>query len=204
MGDLPDYHDYVVPVSVEIPTAYAPQSDIAEYDSSPEAITDGSRGPILIDQNGRVYVIVYGAAEVDHAKIKGTALKDPTVAESVPMSIENPAIAYDSTNDLFYVQLAKAGVATPTTYSPPSTLLAGDKDVSAAATPEALASSTTVLNSVLVQAKTDNTDSVYVGNSSSQEVELTPGDMIVVVCADLASIYIKVAVNGEGVNYIGS
>lgn len=204
MGDLPDYHDYVVPVSVDIPVAYAPQSDVAKYQATPVALADGARGPLLVDQYGRVYVIIYGVPEIDHAKIKGTALKDPTVAESVPMSIENPAIAYDSSNDVFKVKIGLAGVATPFTYSPPSTLLAGDLDVASAATPEALAASTPVLNSVLIQAKKGNTGSVYVGNSASQEAELDPGDAIVVVCANLASIYVKVAVDGEGVNYVGS
>ena len=85
----------------------------------------------------------------------------------------------------------------------PSTLLAGDKDVTAAATPEALASSTTVVNSVLIQAKSTNTSLVYIGNSSTQNVELSAGENTVVVIDDLASIYVKVAVNGEGVNYIG-
>jgi len=149
-------------------------------------------------------VVFHEAQEIDHAKIKGVALKDPTVAEAVPISIENDAIAYDAINDLFYVKIAASGTATPTTYSPPSTLLDGDLDVAASATPEALATSTTVLNSVLIQAKTGNTGSVFVGNSSTQHVELEAGDMVVVVVDDLAKIYIKVAVNGEGVNYTGA
>ena len=195
---------YVVPVTVSIPTGESPITDVAKYATSPDAITDGERGPILIDQYGRAYVIIYGVPEIDHAKVKGVALTDPTVAASVPISIENDAIAYDAVNDLFYVKIVASGTATPTTYSPPSTLLAGDLDVSAAATPEALASSTTVLNSVLVQAKTGNTGSVFVGNSTAQKVELEAGDMVVVVVDDLAKIYVKVAVNEEGVNYIGS
>lgn len=133
MGDMPDYHQYVVPVSVEVPAAYAPQSDIAEYDSTPEDIEDESRGPILVDIKGRVYVRVYsGTIEVeqdtpadlqatvtqadkertvDHTKIKGTALKSPTVAASVPISIENDAIAYNATDDLFKVELYYSAAA---------------------------------------------------------------------------------------------
>lgn len=204
MADMPDYHMYVVPVTVSIPTGESPISDVAKYLETPEAIADGERGPLLIDQYGRAYVIIYGVPEIDHAKIKGVALKDPTVAASVPISIENDAIAYDAVNNLFYVKIAAGGTATPTTYSPPSTLLAGDKDVSAAATPEALAASTPVLNSVLVQAKTGNTGSVFVGNATEQHVELSPGRSHTLVVDDLAKIYIKVAVNGEGVNYDGS
>jgi len=45
--------------------------------------------------------------KIDHVKIKGLGLKDPYVALCVPSSIENPAIAYDSVNDRFYVEVAK-------------------------------------------------------------------------------------------------
>lgn len=204
MSDMPDYHAYVVPVTVAIPTGESPITDVAKYQVTPVSLSDGDRGPLLVDENGRLYVIVYGAAEIDHAKVKGVALADPTVAAALPISIENDAIAYDSGADLFKVKIEASGSATPTTYSPPSTLLAGDKDVTAAATPEALAASTPVLNSVLIQAKTANTGSVYVGNSSVQHVELEAGDVTIVVCDDLASIYIKVAVDGEGVGYVGS
>lgn len=204
MPDMPDYHTYVVPVTVSIPAGESPISDVSKYQATPTDLADGERGPLLVDIKGRLYVVFHEAQEIDHAKIKGVALKDPTTAESVPVSIETPAIAYDTINNLFYVKIAAGGTATPTTYSPPSTLLAGHKDVSAAATPEALAASTTVLNSVLVQAKTDNTGNVFVGNSTVQYVELAPGDSKVLVVDDLAKIYIKVATNGDGVNYIGS
>jgi hypothetical protein len=44
---------------------------------------------------------------IDHRAILGEALKTPTFANCVPTSIENDAIAYDATNDTFYVDLAK-------------------------------------------------------------------------------------------------
>lgn len=204
MGDMPDYHQYVVPVNIEIEGNVPSLADIAKYQVTPVALSDGDRGPLLIDQHGRLYVIIYGTPEIDHAKVKGTALKAPTVAAALPISIENDAIAYDAINDLFKVKIVASGTATPTTYSPPSTLLAGEKTVTAAATPEALASSTTVLNSVAIQSKTDNTGSVYVGNASGQYMELDPGDVAIAVVDDLAKIYVKVAVDGEGVNYWGS
>lgn len=204
MGDMPDYHQYVVPVTVSIPPGEGPVSDVAKYQVTPVTLSDGDRSPLLIDENGRLYIIIHGVPEIDHAKVKGVALTDPTIEAAVPISIENPAIAYDSDLDLFKVKIMAAGTATPTTYSPPSTLLAGDKDVTDTGTPEALAASTPVLNSVLIQAKIGNTGSVYVGNSSVQHVELEPGDVTIVVCDDLASIYIKVAVNSEGVSYVGS
>jgi len=87
---------------------------------------------------------------------------------------------------------------------PPSVLLAGDKTVAAAATPEVLvATSTLVKNSVIIQAKSTNTGAVYVGDATNQDVELNALDSVVVVCDNLNLIYIKVAVNGEGVNFVG-
>lgn len=110
-----------------------------------------------------------------------------------------------ATYDLI-VQLRSAGVEIdPREYTPPSTLRGNSKTVAAAATPESLvAASTTIKNSVLIQAKPANTDTVYIGDSASQPNELEPADAIVVVIDDLVKIYVKVDVNGEGVNYIGS
>jgi len=85
----------------------------------------------------------------------------------------------------------------------PSTLRAGEKVVASAGTPEALGSAL-VFNSILVQAKSSNTGKVYVGNSTTQNVELEAGDVVIVVIDNLSKVYVKVAVNGEGVNYVGS
>jgi len=108
---MPDYHTYVVPVTVSIPAGESPIGDVAKYQATPVALTDGDRGPLLIDENGRLYVIIYGTPEIDHAKIKGVALKDPTTAESIPVSIESPAIAYDVSNDVFKVHAIVSGAA---------------------------------------------------------------------------------------------
>lgn len=83
-----------------------------------------------------------------------------------------------------------------------STLLAGQKTVAAAETPEPLAASTPC-RSVTVQAKPTNTKSVMLGNASAQFLELPPGASISIGIADLALVYVKVQVAGEGVNYLG-
>lgn len=138
-------------------------------------------------------VLGFEEIDVNHVKILGVALTTPTVEASVPISIENPAIAYNETLDLFKVRDVL-----------PSTVLAGEKTVAQSATPEALASSTTIVNGVLIQAKPSNTARVSIGNSSVQFVELVRGgDWVVLPFDDLANIYVSVAVNGEGVNYIG-
>lgn len=87
--------------------------------------------------------------------------------------------------------------------TPPSTLLAGSKTVATAGTAEPLADATPVKNSVLIQAKPENTGNVLIGDSTSQDVTLEPGDAVVAVIDDLSKIHIKVTVAGEGVNYLG-
>lgn len=101
-------------------------------------------------------------------------------------------------------QVASTGGELITKYQPPTTLLAGEKVVADGDTPEALAASTGVVNSVLVQAKSDNTGEVYIGNAAGQYVELNPLDAPVLVIDDLANIYIDVVIDGDGVNYVGS
>ena len=66
----------------------------------------------LPDYSKKVIVIYEGTITggevlVDHRKILGIALKDPTFAKCIPTSIENDAIAYDAVTDRFYVDIAK-------------------------------------------------------------------------------------------------
>ena len=56
MGDLPDYYQYVTPVKVEIPEGREQEVWVAEYDTTPEDLPDGSTGPLLCDVKGRLYV----------------------------------------------------------------------------------------------------------------------------------------------------
>jgi len=44
-------------------------------------------------------------SQTDHWYIKGVTLKDPTVAASIPISVENDALAYDAVNDRFKVDI---------------------------------------------------------------------------------------------------
>jgi len=81
-------------------------------------------------------------------------------------------------------------------------VLAGQKVVASAATPEALAGSTASL-SVAVQAKYTNTKSVFVGNSTNQFVELVPGASVALNATNLNQVFLKVQVNAEGANYLG-
>jgi hypothetical protein len=80
-------------------------------------------------------------------------------------------------------------------------MTAGTKTVTAAATPEAIGSSTTT-KWVLVQAKPANTGTVSIGDSSNQYVSMTAGESVVLSVNNLSKIYAKVSVNGEGVNFL--
>jgi len=85
---------------------------------------------------------------------------------------------------------------------PSTALVDGTKAVALAATPEALAASTSV-KAVLVQALRTNTGLVFIGNSSTQSISLSAGEGETLWIDNLSKIYIKVNVNGEGVAYHG-
>jgi len=52
-----------------------------------------------------------GFVQIDHRQIKGLNLKNPYVALCVPISVENPALAYDAVNDLFKVRIDQWNIA---------------------------------------------------------------------------------------------
>jgi hypothetical protein len=81
-------------------------------------------------------------------------------------------------------------------------ILAGEKVVALATTAQAIAVPT-ACSSVIVQAKTTNTDVARVGNATTQHFELSPGQSVGLAASDLSHVYVDVAVNGEGVNYLG-
>jgi hypothetical protein len=80
--------------------------------------------------------------------------------------------------------------------------VAGEKVVASAATPEALAGST-VVTSVVIQAKVANTKNVMIGTNTTQKLELAPGASVAFNVGNLNLPFIRVQVNGEGVNYLG-
>jgi hypothetical protein len=81
-------------------------------------------------------------------------------------------------------------------------LVAGEKVVASAVTPEALAGSITT-TSVVVQSKSTNSKSLFIGTSTAQKLELLPGASVAFNVTNLNQVFVKVQVNGEGVNYLG-
>jgi len=88
-----------------------------------------------------------------------------------------------------------------------SGLADGIKVVAAAGTDEALAASTPA-KLVIIQAQTDNTGLIAIGNAGVDATEATgtgiilyAGDSVVIPCDDLADVYIDATVSTDGVRY---
>ena len=88
----------------------------------------------------------------------------------------------------------------------PTALVHGQKTVAAAGTEEALGASATLYSGVRIKALHGNTGWVYVGANpvtSGTGLVLDAGEEVFLEVANLATVYIDVSVNGEGVSYIG-
>ena len=88
----------------------------------------------------------------------------------------------------------------------PTVLTGGSKTVTVSGTGETLGT-TLAIKSVYIRAKSTNTGDVYVGDSSvdattSKQLILSPNDSVTLSIADRATVYVDVAVNGEGVDYL--
>ena len=86
-------------------------------------------------------------------------------------------------------------------------LFNGDKAVAVAGTAEALVSVATPCYEVTIQAKSTNTDKIFIGgenvpNDETGGVFLTGGQSITLTPIDLQQIFVNSVVNGEGVSFI--
>ena len=91
----------------------------------------------------------------------------------------------------------------------PAALVHGEKDVAAAATPEALVAAPTPIESMChIKAKVTNTDTIFIGKDAAMTAAngypLSPGESVTFEIADLEAVFVRVVVNGEGVNYLAS
>ena len=89
----------------------------------------------------------------------------------------------------------------------PTVLYDGNKTVTTATTAEALAGSQALLSGVRVKALSTNTGLVYVGDSSvaaANGYQLASGESVFLEIANLATVYVDAAENGEGVSFVGS
>lgn len=81
-------------------------------------------------------------------------------------------------------------------------IIAGEKNIPDNSTPEQISSNTNC-KGVTIQAKKNNTKSVYLGDSDGQYLELSPGESINLMINNLSLVYVSVEVDDEGINYIG-
>jgi len=89
----------------------------------------------------------------------------------------------------------------------PAAVYNGVKAVTTATTRESLAASQAILSGVTIKALSANTGTVYVGGATvaaANGFPLLAGESVFLEVANLATVYLDVSVNGEGVSYIAS
>lgn len=126
------------------------------------------------------------------------------IASSVALDVSAATVTVDATGQ-GDIPITLDGETVATTEVAPTTIYNGQNTVAAAGTAEALASSQAV-KSVTIKALSGNTGDIYVGNSDVDNTNgfvLSPGDTISMDIANLATVYIDSATNGDGVSYIG-
>lgn len=106
------------------------------------------------------------------------------------------------------VVIASGTVTGSFTVNVPTTLTSGNKSVTTSGTAEALGT-TLVIKSVYIRARGTNTGNVFIGDSTvdavtNQGIILAANDSVTLDIADRATVYVDVAVNLEGVDYVCS
>lgn len=193
--------DAVTPVNSLETTSFLEIFNGTNWDRVREGASAGSILTDPADRAARLVGIVYG----DEGQQLAQEAASPYELQ-ISINQDNIGLALESGGNL--ATIAGKDFSTETTLAKipqvPTTVLAGTKTVSAAATPEALATSTTVLNSILIQALNTNGSDIFVGNVTAQEIRLSALESVVVVANDLANVYIRVSTNGEGCAYVAA
>ena len=88
-------------------------------------------------------------------------------------------------------------------------LVSGRKTIATAGTSEILKTNTKLTQGVIIMALKDNTNNIFVGNSTvdkttDKQTELEPGESTAIAIDNTNKIYVDVTTNGEGVSFIGS
>jgi hypothetical protein len=177
--------------------------------------TDGDYHPVLIDANGRVYVLEQNSTAIlaDTTAIKtAVELIDDTIAAEGAAASKGIQISLDDGTDTQFAQCNATGDLKVTLDSetvavsdaPPTTILDGKKTVTLAATPEALAGSTACQWVTVTNDNDDNAGrAIYVGNASSQNTVLRADQSMTLYIDDLDAVYVKVTQDGDKAAYTG-
>lgn len=146
--------------------------------------------------------------DVDVASLPGTAEADIAAIKTAVEILDNAISGNEMQADIVTLPSFPANSSTTA-----ATFAQVVNTVAAAATPEALAGSTTLVESVIIQAKkgfnSANTSAVFVGFSATNDsnyLELLPGDSVTLNAPqgkklDLNLIYIECVTAGDGVTY---
>ena len=95
----------------------------------------------------------------------------------------------------------------PVSIAIPSSIYHGQKTIASAGTEEAIGSSQAISSGVTVKALAGNTGIVYVGANpvtSSTGFELSAGEQVFLEVANIATVFIDVATNDDGVSYVAT
>jgi len=133
----------------------------------------------------------------------------PVSAASLPLPTGAATAANQQTDALTNIELRASDVKVTldgeqVDIKPLGTVGNGQKTVATAGTAESLGASTTI-RSITIKALANNSNNVYIGDSSvssSNGFVLDAGDTISLDIDNLADIYIDVDTNGEGVSFI--
>jgi len=105
------------------------------------------------------------------------------------------------------VQLADGTSIVVSGVTLPAAIRHGQTVVASAGTEVTLTTTQAIVTGVIVKALSTNTDLMYVGANpvtSSTGFELAAGEQVFIAVADLTTVWIDSAVNGEGVSWIAT
>jgi len=143
------------------------------------------------------------AANVDHAAnevLLGTIAGDTTSLDSKVTACNTGAVVLAGGS-------ANIGDVDVATVAIPAAIYHGKTTVSTAGTEVTLASSQVITSGVTIKALSGNTGLIFVGANpvtSATGFELNAKESVFIEVANLTTIYVDSAVNGEGVTYIAS
>jgi hypothetical protein len=160
-------------------------------------LASDSTGQVTLAAGANTIGALTANQTVNNAQVSGTAISVGNGASGT--GVQRVTIASDSTG-----QVAITGTAA-TSEVAPSTILNGQTNVTTAGTRVVLAGSTTA-KGVTICAKTTNTGNIFVGSSTVTSANgriLTPGECQSLAIANLNTVNLDSAVNGEGVSYVG-
>lgn len=192
-------------------------------DAATGLAANGDYIPLIVDATGQLWIHV-GAIDAGTAIIGKVGIDQTTDGTTNAVNVKTSSGAgatigatngaavvtdADGTLQQYLRGLIKlfTGTGAIVVVNPATAIYHGKKTVAVPGTEEALGATQALKSGVRIKALSTNTGLVYVGVngvSSGDGYQLSAGDELYLEIADRATVYIDVAVAGEGVTYIGS